>query len=166
MLFRYEPSYCYFSFLLLVARFQASIALLPSFLMIPSFWDNLFNAWLLTYISILGQPSEQPTEQPSMQPSEQPTSRPSRQPTSQPSRQPTEQPTSQPSRDPTNQPTSQPSEQPSSKPSRQPTEQPSGTVVNSLLFRPFLVFTSCWPTHFSFRSPLIYSKVIYRWFIL
>ncbi|MFY4727719.1 S16 family serine protease, partial [Nitrospira sp. BLG_2] len=66
---------------------------------------------------------------PSRQPSQQPSSQPTRQPSSRPSNQPTRQPTSQPFGDPTDQPSGQPIGDPSRQPSQQPSSQPTGRVL-------------------------------------
>ena len=70
------------------------------------------------------QPSQHPSTQPSIHPSRQPTRIPSRQPTSNPSNQPSIQPSSRPS----HQPSSRPSHQPSSRPTHQPSSRPSEQV--------------------------------------
>ena len=72
-----------------------------------------------------GQPSQQPTLEPTNQPSQQPSQQPTIEPTNQPSQQPSKQPSSLPSQQPSEQPTMRPSAQPSRQPSSGPTNQPS-----------------------------------------
>ena len=93
--------------------------------------------WFVIYVFLVGQPTMNPSRQPSSQPSAQPvmrpSSQPSQQPTMQPSGQPSRQPTSQPSQQPSAQPSMRPSRQPSGQPTHQPTRQPTSQVNNDLV---------------------------------
>ncbi len=71
------------------------------------------------------EPTEEPTEEPTPEPTEEPTAEPTEEPTKEPTPEPTEEPTPEPTEEPTEEPTPEPTEEPTAEPTEEPTEEPT-----------------------------------------